>query len=117
MRMMIWASRTPEQFLIHVRGMICAIKEMELDTKFQEAVTEVEFATLEVKLSKMAYKDELKNRGQYDAPKQAGGVSKAAPDKSKTIKKAEGDKSPQPAVVAAKAALNEAQKARNEAQE
>ena len=33
---------------------------MKLDTKFQEAVRAVESEILEVKLSKMAYKEELK---------------------------------------------------------
>ncbi len=60
--MMRWVSRTPEDFLIHVQGAIHAIKEMELDTKFQEAMRAVKSANLEVILSKMAYKDELKKR-------------------------------------------------------
>ena len=34
MRMVRWASGTPKHFLIHVRGAIHAIKEMELNTKF-----------------------------------------------------------------------------------
>ena len=38
MRMVRWVSRIPDHFLIHVRGAIHAIKEMELDTKFQEAM-------------------------------------------------------------------------------
>ncbi len=42
---------------------------------------------------------------------------KAAPDKSKMLKKAEGDESPQATVISAKAVLNKAQKARNEVQE
>ena len=45
MRMVRWASGTPEHFLIHVRGAIHAIKEMELDTKFQEAMKAVESAS------------------------------------------------------------------------
>ena len=50
--------RDPEHFLIHVQGAIHAIKEIELDTKFQEAMKAVKCATLEVNLSKMTYKDE-----------------------------------------------------------
>ncbi len=60
--MMRWASRTSKHFLIHVKGAIHAIKEMELDTKFQEAIGAVKFTNLEVDLAKMAYKDELKKR-------------------------------------------------------
>ena len=62
MRMVRWASRTPEHFLIHVRGAIHAIKEMELDTNFQVASKAIKFAILEVDLTKMQYKDELKKR-------------------------------------------------------
>ena len=50
----------PKHFLIHVQGVIHTIKEMELDTKLHKAVRAVESANLEVELSKMAYKDELK---------------------------------------------------------
>ncbi len=57
MWMVRWASGTPEHFLIHVRGVSHAIKEMELDTKFQEAMKAVKSAILEVKLTKMQYKD------------------------------------------------------------
>ena len=44
-----------------MRGAIHTIKEMELDTTFQEAMKAVESENLEVDLAKMAYKDELKN--------------------------------------------------------
>ena len=53
MRMVRWVSGTPEHFLIHVQGAIHAIKEMELDTKFQEAMKAVKSASLEVDLTKM----------------------------------------------------------------
>ena len=80
MRMVRWASGTPEHFLIHVRGAIHAIKEMELDTKFQEATKAVESASLEVDLAKMQYKDELKKRERDDSSQQAVGAGKSAPD-------------------------------------
>ena len=67
MRMVRWASGTPEHFLIHVRGAIHAIKEMELDTKFQEAMKAVKSACLEVDLTKMQYKDELNKRERDDS--------------------------------------------------
>ena len=47
---------------------------------------------------------------------QAFGAGKVDLDKAKKLKKAEGDKSSQTAVVAAKAALDRAQKARNKVQ-
>ena len=55
--------------------------------------------------------------GKDDSSKQAVGAGKVAPEKSKNQKKEEGEESPLAVVVAAKAALKEAQKARNEAQE
>ncbi len=82
MRMVMWVSRTPEHCLIHVRGVIHAIKEMELNTKFQEAVKAVESAILEVNLAKMTYKDKLKKRERDDAPQQAAGASKTTPHKA-----------------------------------
>ncbi len=117
MRMVRWASGTPEHFLIHVRGAIHAIKEMELDTKFQEAMKAVESACLEVDLTKMQYKDKLKKRERDDSSQQAAGAGKAASDKTKKSKRTEGEDSPPAEVVAAKAALEVARKARNEAQE
>ena len=67
-----------------------------------------------VDLTKMTYKDKLKKR---DASQQTVRAGKSAPDKSKMPKKAEGNESPSTMVVAVKAALNEARKDRNEAQE
>ena len=80
MRMMMWASGTPKHFLIHVRGAIHAIKEMELGTKSKEAVKTVKSVTLEVNLAKMTYKDDLKKREKDDSSQQAVGAGKAAPD-------------------------------------
>ena len=88
-----------------------------MDTKYKEAVKAVESAILEVELTKMHYKDEVEKREKDDSSQQAVGASKAAPDKAKKSKKAEGDESPYVTVIAAKAALKEAQKARNEVQE
>ena len=60
MTMMRWVSGIPEHFLIHIQGAIHAIKEIELDTKFQEAMRAVKSEILEVNLAKMTYKEELK---------------------------------------------------------
>ena len=117
MRMLRWASRTPEHFLIHVQGEIHAIKEMKLDTNFQEATKAVESTILEVDLTKMQYKDKPKKREKDDSSQQAARVGKAASDKAKKSKMAEGEKSPLAKVLAAKEALDVSQKARNEVQE
>ena len=97
-------------------GAIHAFKEMELDTKFQETMKAVESASLEVDLTKMQYKDELKRRERDDSSQQVAGAGKAASDKAKKSRRTEGEDSP-PAKVAAKAALDVARKARNEVQE
>ena len=106
MRMVRWASGTPEHFLIHVRVAIHAIKEMELDTKFQEAMKAVESASLEVDLTKMQYKDKLKKRERDDSSQQVAGAGKAASDNAQKPKRTKGDDSPPAEVIAAKAALD-----------
>ncbi len=108
MRMVRWASGTPENFLIHMRGAIHAIKEMELDTKFREATKAVESAILEVELTKMQYKDKLKKREKDDSSQQVVGAGKAISDKTKMSKRTEGDDSPPAKIVAAKAAVDKA---------
>ena len=83
MRMVRCASGTPEHFLIHVQGAIHAIKEMELDTKFREAVKAVKSAVLEVELTKMKYKDKIKKKEKDDSSQQAVRASKATSEKAK----------------------------------
>ena len=85
--------------------MIHDIKEMELDTKFQEAAKAVKSAILEVDLTKMQYKDKLKKRERDDSSQQVAGAGKAAPDKTKKSRRTEGEDSPPAEVVAAIAAL------------
>ena len=63
----------------------CARGNSGLDAKFQEAIRAVEPLNLEVELSKMAYKDELKKGGKENASQQAVGAGKATPDKSKML--------------------------------
>ena len=79
-----------------------------MDIKFQEAAKAVESALLEVDLTKMTYKDDLKKWEKDDTSQQRVGASKATPEKSKKPKKAEVDKSHPAVVIAAKAALDEA---------
>ena len=71
MRMVRWASGTLELFLIHVRGAIHAIKEIELDTKFQEAMKAVKSMIFEVELTKMNHKDDLK-KDKLENPQEGG---------------------------------------------
>ena len=68
MRMTRWASGTPEHFLIYVRGVIHAVKEMGLNTKFKEVIVAAETATLDLDISKTAYKNKLKKGEGDDAP-------------------------------------------------
>ena len=105
---MRWASGTPEQFLIHVRGAIHAVKEMELHTKFQEAAEAVETANLDLDIAKAMLKTEQKKGDNNDTPQPSGNTAKVSADKGKKTKKAEGDDSPQMAVAAAKAGVNQA---------
>ena len=90
MRMVRWVSRTPEHFIIHVRGVIHAIKEMKLVTKVHEAMKAVKSESLEVDLTKMQYKDELKKREKDDSSQQVAGAGKAASDKTKKSRSPEG---------------------------
>ena len=87
-----------------------------MDTKFKEAIEEVETATFDLELPRL-HKNELKKGEGDDTPQQAVGAGKAAPDKAKKLKKAEGEEFPQVAVIAAKAVVDTARKARNKAQE
>ena len=66
MRKMRWASGTPEHFLIHVKRMIHAVKEMELYTKFNEAMAAVETAHLELDIVKAMLKE--KKVGNNNTP-------------------------------------------------
>ncbi len=82
MRMVRCASGTAKPFLIYLQGAIHAIKEIELDTKFKEAMKAVESTTLEVELAKTTYKDKLKKREKDDFSQETVGASKATQDKA-----------------------------------
>jgi hypothetical protein len=102
--------------LIHVRGAIHAVKEMELHIKFQEAAEAVEMANLDLDIAKATLKSEQKKGDNDDTPQPSGDAAKVSADKGKKTKKAEGEDSPQMAMAAAKAGVDQARKARNEAQ-
>jgi hypothetical protein len=55
MKMAIWASGTPGHFLIYVCNMVHVIKQMGLNTKFQEAANAVEKLKIDWDISKDAH--------------------------------------------------------------
>jgi hypothetical protein len=55
LKVAIWSSRTPEQFVLHVRSAIHAITQMGLDTDYAEAERAVEAAKLDAKIVKTEY--------------------------------------------------------------
>ncbi len=114
MRKMRWASGTPEHFLIHVKGAIHAIKEMELYIKFKEATAAVETAHLDLDIAKATLKE--KKGDNDDTPQQTGNAVKVMTDKGKKSKKPEGEEALPAAIAVAKADVDKARKARNEVQ-
>ena len=114
MKKMRWASGTPEHFLIHVKGAIHACKVMELYAKFKEAMSAVDTAHLDLDIAKDTFKE--KKGDKDDTLQQTGDAVKVMTDKGKKSKKPEGEDSLQAVIVVAKADVEKAQKARNEAQ-
>ena len=75
LKVALWASGTPEQFVLHVRAAIHACKQMEHDVKCQEAEEAVETAVMELDIKKEEYvkvrtSERKKNKGNTgeDAP-------------------------------------------------
>eukprot|EP00804_Cyclotella_cryptica_P007465 CCRYP_002661-RA/>CCRYP_002661-RA protein AED:0.40 eAED:1.00 QI:0/-1/0/1/-1/1/1/0/374 len=73
LKVAVWASGTPEQFLLHVRSAIHAYKQLGLDTDFAAAEKAVETAKIEAELAKQEYvtvrNAEKKKKGnKQDAP-------------------------------------------------
>eukprot|EP00804_Cyclotella_cryptica_P020486 CCRYP_019797-RA/>CCRYP_019797-RA protein AED:0.38 eAED:0.38 QI:0/-1/0/1/-1/1/1/0/113 len=52
LKVAVWASGTPEQFLLHVRSAIHACKQMGLDTSFTDAEKAVKTAKLDAEIVK-----------------------------------------------------------------
>eukprot|EP00804_Cyclotella_cryptica_P005440 CCRYP_002984-RA/>CCRYP_002984-RA protein AED:0.40 eAED:1.00 QI:0/-1/0/1/-1/1/1/0/366 len=97
LKVAVWASGTPKQFLLHVQSPIHGCKQMGLDTSFEEAARAVETAKLDMDIAKGEYTqlhnaEKKKKGGKGDAP---GTTTKAAP----------------PALAEAKALYNKALKA------
>jgi len=55
LKVAVWVSWTPEQFLLHIRSAIHTCKQMGLDTDFAEAEKAVINAELEAELAKIEY--------------------------------------------------------------
>ena len=55
LKVAVWTSRTPEQFVLHIRSAIHACKQMGLDAKFAETEQTVIQAELEAELAKEEY--------------------------------------------------------------
>jgi len=55
LKVAVWASGTPEQFVLHVRSAIHACKQMGLDANFAEAEQTVTHTELEAELAKTEY--------------------------------------------------------------
>ncbi len=52
LKVAVWASGTPEQFLMHVRSAIHVRKQMGLDTEFTGAEKNIETANLDIDITK-----------------------------------------------------------------
>ena len=51
----LWASGTPEQFVLHVRSAVHACKQMEHDVNFSKAEEAIATATLGLEIRKEEY--------------------------------------------------------------
>ena len=68
LKVTLWASRTPEQFVLHVRSAIHAYKQMEHDVKYLNAKEAVATANLDLDIKKEEYvqvhtSERKKNKG------------------------------------------------------
>jgi len=52
LKVALWASETPEQFILHVRSVIHACKQMEHDVKFLNAKEAVAMARMDLEIKK-----------------------------------------------------------------
>eukprot|EP00804_Cyclotella_cryptica_P022218 CCRYP_017950-RA/>CCRYP_017950-RA protein AED:0.35 eAED:0.85 QI:0/0/0/1/0/0.5/2/139/459 len=90
LKVAVWASGTPEQFLLHVRSAIHACKQMGLDTDFAAAERAVETATFEAEVAKQEYvmvrNAEKKKKGtKQDAPSMTTEAASPALGQAKAV--------------------------------
>ena len=74
LKVAIWASGTPEQFLLHVRSAIHVCKTMGLDTACEEAARSVETATMDVEITSGDYAQMRNERGSKNKGAKGGDV-------------------------------------------
>ncbi len=108
--MAVWASGTPEQFVLHVRSAIHACKQMGLDVCFAEAEQTVINTELEAELAKTEYvkvrnSEKKKSKGKPEGKPEGKSEGKSEGNKS------EGTNPDSEALKAAKAAYATALKA------
>ena len=80
LKVAVWASGTPEQFVLHVRSAIHTCKQMGLDANFVEAEQTVINAELKAKLAKTEYvklcsSERKKNKGNKPEGRSEGNKS------------------------------------------
>ncbi len=79
LKVAVWASRTPKQFLLHVRSVIHACTQMGLDTSFTKATTALKSAMLDVELTKGEYVQQSCNSEEKKGKGNKGGESDGTP--------------------------------------
>ena len=75
LKVAVWASGTPEQFVLHIRSVIHMCKQMGLDAKFAETEQTVIHAELEAELAKEEYvklRSSEKKRTRAISPRAVG---------------------------------------------
>ena len=80
LKVALWASGTPEQFILHVRAAIHACKQMEHDATCQDAEEAVETALMDLEMKKEEYaiictSEKKKTKGNTDDGVQAASES------------------------------------------
>jgi hypothetical protein len=90
LKVAVWASGTPEQFVLHIRSAIHACKQMGLDAKFAEAEQAVIHAELEAELAKSEYvklrsSERKKNKGNKPEGKPEGSKSEVTSPDSEAL--------------------------------
>ena len=71
LKVTLWVSRTPKQFILHVRSVIHACKQIEHDIKFLNAEEAIAMAILDLDIRKEKYaqvcsSERKKNKGTHE---------------------------------------------------
>ena len=77
LKVTLWVSRTPEQFILHVCSAIHACKQMEHDVKFSRAKEAVENAILALDIKKGEYAQVHSSERKKTKGNQGGSVPAA----------------------------------------